>query len=413
MKRKLSEVCPSKADRKSALPSSLLGQIADARTLNQAFEQLLRDGPHVPGSDGIGFAAVTPDRRPHFLQELGRLILSSAYRPGPEKVFSVGRGRRRISYPLQNFRDRVIQQAVALAFEPVLASHLADPWIAHLPGARSHLILALAEDCCSRQKRNLWVIGTIHDLPGSIRSKLATKLVQAYVRAPDVTQLVYRILSGTSEHGLRRGTALTKLLQDLYLYHFIDRPFRHLRPGVPLLRTGGQFLGLCSTLEEARATWYCLCALFRQRGLHLTPNLALARLDAGKSARWNGLKIDRVDDGLRYAVTDLSFADLAARLWILRVEHESSGRDGMSRADETPDRTRRVIRDWLGQLGPCTSAGNGGAVYERVVATARSVGRIPLPDPHNFLVDWREVHASWLQARNVCSSVAQRARVDG
>jgi len=237
-------------------PLSSYARLCQTATLQTAWKLVQRGGT-AAGVDGRTlqqFAAVAPAE----LQTIAEDLRRRRYRFSPVRRAFVPKltgGPRRLGIP--TLRDRVVQQAMRLVLEPILAPSFSIGSFAYRAGLGVHSALgALLQH---RRTGKAWILQSdIQDFFETIdHAILLASLARAKID-PEVLALVERFLAAgvrlgrrwfPSRRGVCQGSPLSPLLANFYL-NPLDHAVQH--AGYELVRYADDFLVCCQTRHEAR-----------------------------------------------------------------------------------------------------------------------------------------------------------------
>jgi hypothetical protein len=213
-------------------------------------------------------------------------------------------------------------------------------------------------------------------------------LLHRYVPNRQLNHLIGQLLFAEQRRlGLRQGGALSPLLLNLYLHHFLDRPWREQHPDIPLLRFADDLLILCRDSAEARTAYADLEQLLRDCSLRLksSPDRAIQDLRAGQRLVWLGYDIGTsAESRLDFRIPGKLWPKLQERLLLCHSERWA------------PLRANQVLSSWIRQLGP---AYPGKAMarrhYRRIAAIASAASFDEIPSRVALLRIWRHAKADW------------------
>jgi hypothetical protein len=102
---------------------------------------------------------------------------------------------------------------------------------------------------------------------------------------------------------------------NVYLNHFLDRPWRQCQPRTPMIRVADDLLVLCQTHAEAELAHDELVRLLEPAGMPLkgTRETTICDLRGGQKADWLGFTVGEAPQGLSI--------EIAARAWKRLAQH--------------------------------------------------------------------------------------------
>lgn len=196
--------------------------------------------------------------------------------------------------------------------------------------------------------------------------------------------------------GLRQGPSLSPLLMNVYLDHFLDKPWRRLHPTIPLLRYMDDLLVPCRPDEVARTIHADLRKTATNAGLGLKFDAATAvrNLGKGETTDWLGFCISGNHEGIqpRLKLGD-GPGDLPERL-----------RDHLMKQHgyaESPQGAVRVIAGTIAQMGPAYLHNDHRQVYSILRKAACDLAFEEIPSFSEFGVLWGKAYARWERRREI------------
>ena len=380
-------------DERHAFARKLFDRITDERNLHLAAVEIRARGGKAPGPDGVCIGDLSEAEIWDLCRALRDSIGSGAYRPGPERVKHVSKGAGRGTRPIviQNLADRIVQRGTYQILEPFV-----DPLFAESSfGYRSKLdradALAFVEMRMSLTGNKVWLLGDLRDAFLNVPHGRLLDVVRQSVLSEEVTALVNTVISNQNQRGLRQGGALSGLLLNAYLNHFLDRPWMKSHAGDTVIRYADDLLVVCRDDPQAAEAYDTLTALLRPTGLMLKEarSEAIRHPAAGQPVRWLGYSIS-IDGSLPVAtVSDRSWSDF---------------RDSLEQAWDEPAAplvANQVIRGWIDQLGPCFSQEDHRAFYRRLRQTAEEAGFNEIPSREQVETRWEAAHRRWEKKRDI------------
>ena len=231
-------------------------QVCNPSTLRDAWRLVRRGGP-APGVDGQTldeFAAVA-DRQ---LCQIEANLRTRHYQFLPVRRIFVAKitgGRRRLGIPA--IRDRVVEQAMRLALEPVVSRGFAPASFAYC--SRRGVHQAIDRLLQQRREGHAWILESdVQDFFDSIRHPVLLGLLHGLAVDETLIELVARFLGAGSRLGCRwfasrrgvpQGSPLSPMLANLYL-----TPFDHAlaKQNYELIRYADDLVICCGSRREAQ-----------------------------------------------------------------------------------------------------------------------------------------------------------------
>lgn len=369
----------------------LLARIADPRALRLSWDFLAARGGQAPGENGLRYRDLASAEVWDLCRCLGRAIKDGTYRPGPERVcwIAKGSGRGRRPIVVLNVEDRVVQRAVNLILQPVLDPLLGPRSLGFRPKLGHLHALALAESLALAQRRRVWLTQDIKDAFGHVSLTRLLQVVEKLLPASDLLDLLHRVLPGQKLPGLRQGGSLSPSMLNVYLHHFLDRPWQRDQSGPPLVRVADDLLVLCRNEHQARGAHEELERLLLPAGmpLKLTVDEAIHDLAAGESADWLGFTISKAPRGLAVEIAERAWERLGA---YLALAHTKS---------DAPLRANHTIRQWFNQRGPCYAWSDRQQICQHIIDVAHRQGFEDCPGSRELQERWQRAHARWCRLR--------------
>lgn len=374
--------------------TALFPRVYDTRTLRAAVGHLDRYGGDAPGPDGLVLRDLSQPERLELVRALSRQIRSGSYRHGPVRAVRIpkssGRGRRELA--IENLADRIVARAVVEILQPLLAPSFDSrsycreqhgPWEA----------LAHAERLLT-EGRDVWITEDIRDAFGSVPLGRLLDVLRNRVPADDLLRLVSAIVDTGSRRGLRQGSCLSPLLMNVYLDHFLDRPWRRAHPSVPLLRYMDDLLVLCGAEEQPEALYKDLRHRLRGAAMPLKGKAidSIRDLGHGKAAAWLGYLLSAPEDSLIVRVALDGKGGLMERL-----QQRLMAAHGQP---DSPLRAIHVIKGMVDYLAPCYPHMDCREVYRVVREVAQEMAFEEVGSRREFTERWRRAHGRWLALRD-------------
>jgi retron-type reverse transcriptase len=317
---------------------------SDERNLFCAWKHLEAGDGKAPGIDGFTYSDMPPECLWEYLRSLRDALRDETYEPMPllgrEIPKASGQGTRTLE--LASIIDRVVGRAIVQAIQPFLDPAFDDYAFGYRPHRGS--LQALATVGAITSINDKWVLLTedIHDAFGQIPRERLGNVIRLHIGNEKLVRVIEKLAARDNRRGIPQGQPLSPLLLNIYLDHFLDRPWRRTHSNQPLIRVADDIAVVCHTREEAEAAYGDLQELLRPAGMPLKGNRATAihDLDKGESVEWLGFRLSKGVHGIQ--------ADLTQRAW----ERLEDALELCHSKRNAPIRAQKVILGWVGQMGP-------------------------------------------------------------
>jgi ribonuclease HI len=370
----------------------ILDRIADPRNLRVAWDWLADGGGEAPGPNGLRFADIDQRDIWPILRDLSQWISAGRYATGlPRKVRipkNNGTGYREIS--VLDIEDRVVHRAIVQILQPLIDPLFDEQSFGGRPRRSCRHALHCAQRIVEQSGGQTWIVEDIRAAFDHVPLKRAMDLVRK--RFPDnpVCQLIGQAVGSKARKGLRQGSAISPVLMNLYLDHFLDRPWRKRFPAVPLLRYIDDIAVICPQGHDPAPLYAGLVQLVRSAGLSLKGDelkghepKSIRYLGSGQTANWLGFEIALNNQRLVAQVPAEPTAKWSHKL-----------REALSNCHRRPDaplRAQETIRGMIEHLGPGFPHSNRKAVYQLTTAVARQ-------QAFEEILTWDEFDSRWQAA---------------
>ena len=362
--------------------------IADSRVLYVAAHELRKKGSRgtVPGD--IRLERLSDQDIRTLCEVLGGLIATETYRPGVEERIRIPKpsGKTR-TILLTSWSDRIVQKAASLVLRPML-DPLFDPRsFASRPKRKLEEAIAVARTL-TRNGHPIWLAHDIADAYGSVGVERLLDVFFKLLPCRRLRDLLGLVLPPRTRGigGIKQGGPLSPLALEVYLNHFLDKPFRKAGFGVCLVRYVDDLLVPCPNSEVAGEVDRWLRRQLEPAGMALKANFAEAQHDLRvESAEWLGFRCNLKGDrfGIRLGVG--AFDGLGQSF----LRSHAKGQPAANAA--------RVANLWTGRLGPCHRWEDRDAVCDRIEATARRYDFEESICKGDMLEAWSTSKAAWKQ----------------
>lgn len=369
----------------------LLRRTADPRNVMLAIDFLRTKGGSAPGPNDLRLDDLGSGERWDMARALGGAILAGTYCPGPHREVHIpkGPGRGYRTLRIQDVEDRVVQRAIVQIVQPLIDPTFSSTSLGYRPKKGRYHALALAERLAQDQDRWCCLTEDVKDAFEQPPHRRLLDVVRRHLPDAGILALIGAVIENESGRGLRQGGSLSPLLLNVYLDHFLDRPWAKRHPETPLIRVADDVLILCRDPDEALRARESLQEMLRPAGMPLkgTPETAVRDLAGGGRATWLGLDLTRQGDNLIASMTDASWAKLE---------------DHLARTHDRPDaplRANETILGWLASAGMCFRPDDHLEVHARIATTAHRYAFDEIPSREETRDCWQRAHARWLRIR--------------
>lgn len=385
----------------------LFDRIADFRTLRVAWNHLVAHGGHAPGPDGVRYGDLAALDIWPFLRSLAKSIRDESYRPGRERYLEIpkesGSGVRKIS--LRNIADRVVERAVVEILQPLLDPQFSVHSFGARPGLGPISALGAAYFYASKQNPLILIAEDLKDAFEHVPlERLHDVLKKRLPRGRKTLNLIKKLTRKPKAKGLRQGSPLSSLLMNVYLDHFLDKPWQRESPGSPLLRYVDDLLIICNSTKDADQVYRRLQKVLLPTGMKLkgTAEQSTHDLAGGATVRWLGFDLSLGTKGMT-ARLDLD----GENGWLARL------RAKLILTHERPDSSQRAIDTINGMTefaGPCWDRIDQNRAYEGIRATAAECGFEEIGSRQDFGVRCEAAQNRWLWVKKRTRKLLKRTQ---
>jgi hypothetical protein len=369
----------------------LLDLISDERTLYTAWQHMSAHGSGAPGPDGDRYDDFSFREVWSWCRATRDEIRTGQYVPSCEEVRRIpkggGRGFRELV--LQSIFDRVVHRAVVEVLQPLLDPLFDGRSFGYRPKRGPLRALATAEKLYHGGRRGVWVSVDVRNAFPSVPVGRLAGVLRGYL--PDGRLLAFLgvLTKEGVRPGLRQGSPLSPLLLNLYLHHLVDRKWRELFPGVPLLRFADDILLLCQSAGRAAEAYAALAKLVQDAGLALKEGPAEATVAVGQGGKveWMGYGIAPGVGALAYTVTDGAWNSLCEQFTAAHAKPNS------------PIAAVRSLSGWVADKGPCFPHTALDLAYDRIGAMAAEQGFEEILERCEVRDLWQRAYARWCKLR--------------
>lgn len=371
------------ADRDQAIHDLLnvsVQRISHTAMLRNAWDECRRGG-HAPGPNGRTYGDFTDEEIWEEVRELSDRIDRGCYRPGRDRLVSLPKesgGFRELR--LQDIQDRVAAKSVVLVLQPLLDPKF-DPRSFGFRPLRDPTMRALVyvERLASSEGRWAWAKCDIAQAFDRVPHGRLLDAIDRRLPCPQLRSLLEAMIANRANRGLRQGSPLSPLLLNLYLDHYLDKPWRELHPDLPLVRYGDDLILLGKNRREVTEAQDALKRRLVGLGLPLNDDKTRIRRMAGSQPQrmqWLGYDLRHDGSKLVARIGPSTWKRLKLQLERLHLE------------PDPPLRAPRVIRGWINHRGAEFEHEDHERVLDRVVRMATDLGFEEIPSRQRLHKDW-------------------------
>lgn len=392
--REASHAAHADSRTRQAFVDQLLARTAESRNLMCAWATIAATSGDTPGKDGMRCSDLDLPKAWELLRTVSKALQHGTYRTAPDRELEIpkssGNGTRKLHIP--TVVDRTVQRALVQTLQPYLESAFDEDSFGYRPHRTRQQALARAEQLASGAGCWVWNTEDIKDAFTQVPQQRLLDVLRLHFPNEGILQLLTTVVVTRTGRGLRQGGNLSPLLMNVYLDHFLDRPWRKQHPQVPLIRVADDLLLLCRNRQEAEASYVALKQLLQVAGMPLkgTPSTALRELDKGQDAHWLGYRLLQANDRrLEAHIGEKSWHSLTEKLALAHTK------------PVPPLYAHEAVRGWVSQLGPCYPSVDHPRTFARLMALAKRFGFDELPAEEELLDLWKAAASQWEACRQL------------
>lgn len=255
-------------------------------------------------------------------------ILQGRFRRGQYRQVRIPKGdgtsTRLIEVP--PIETQVVSKTLVTVLSPILELGFSRYSMGARPGCSVHLALALAERLYGAGFTH-WVACDLRDAYGTVPRRRLGNILRKRLHNSPVVPLVNEVLGTGRKVGFPQGVAVSPLMLNLYLDHFLDHWWAKKYPGTFLVRYLDDLLVLCRSPSEAEACYEALASRIQTIGMSLkeTASEAIYDLRKGERPSWLGFTMQDDAGRLKFQISPKSWDRLRLRVRELRYRAAEQG----------------------------------------------------------------------------------------
>lgn len=292
-------------------------------------------------------------------------------------------GKRKIV--VQSPKDRVFDRSCSQILSPALDSTFRHNSWAYRPERGCWHAIKKARSLI-KEGYSHWVKCDVRDAFGSV--SLPRLLEVLYSRLPDeaLVELIDNQLDGSPVKGLRQGSPLSALMLNLYMDHFLDRPWHERHPHCTLIRYADDILIACRSKQEAKRCYYALVHLLRPLGMQLKETEAKAVIDLKrKRIEYLGFLLSEEDGKTTAIIAPKGIEKLRCKL---------------EEAKQKNKELQRSLIGWLSYVGPAYLWHDRPGLFREVRDLFSAMDRTSeMLSEQKFYAVWKAAHKRYRKLR--------------
>lgn len=372
----------------------LFSTSTNSRALACAFDSLARNPYRAPGPNGLRITDFDEETRWELVNTIKEAIDTGNWVTGLPEVQQIPKASGNGTRPIEifNIEDMIIQTSVSLTLEPFLDPQFDE----HSFGWRSSMgsddALIVASEEMTRTNCHVCIVQDIKDMYTNIPHERLWDALRVRGIQPDMIDLIRRSIPTNRQRGVPQGACHAPLLANVYLDHFLDRPWRRRHPDVPLIRFADDLLVIIPAGTDAEAVWCDLEGLIRSAGLESKHqrNEAIVQWGIGQPiVNWLGFRLQNHGNNFVVQISENNWRSLDQKV------------EERHRKPDSPLRALDTLAGWLNYLGPCLQGENVERVYARVSQLMRCHGFSEFYSENEFRELWERAYARFSSLRSL------------
>ncbi|MCX5847583.1 MAG: group II intron reverse transcriptase/maturase [Deltaproteobacteria bacterium] len=190
--------------------------VCKMETLREAYKMAKKNNG-APGIDGVTFEAIEESGLEAFLEQIREELVSGTYRPMRNRRKEIPKDKNKVRIlGIPCIRDRVVQGALKLIFEPIFEADFQEGSYGYRPKRTAHAAVGRVAEAVVKNKTRVIDV----DLKAyfdNVRHDIILRKIAERVDDGDVMRLLKLILEANGKRGVPQGGVISPLLSNLYL----------------------------------------------------------------------------------------------------------------------------------------------------------------------------------------------------
>jgi RNA-directed DNA polymerase len=175
-----------------------------------------------PGIDGVTFDDIEEAGVEAFLEQIQNELVSETYRPMRNRIKEIPKGNDKVRVlGIPAIRDRVVQGALKLIFEPIFEADFQEGSYGYRPKRSAHAAIDRVAEAVVKNKTRVIDLD-LRAYFDNVRHDILLKKVAERVKEDKVMRLLKLMLKAGGKRGVPQGGVISPLLSNIYLNE-VDR----------------------------------------------------------------------------------------------------------------------------------------------------------------------------------------------
>ena len=185
-------------------------------TLQWAYDGA-KENNGAPGIDGVTFDDVEKAGVEAFLEQIQNELVSGTYRPMRNRIKKIPKENDKVRVlGIPAIRDRVVQGALKLVFEPIFEADFQEGSYGYRPKRSAHAAIDRVAEAVVKNKTRVIDVD-LRAYFDNVRHDILLKKVAERVNDDKVMRLLKLILKAGGKRGVPQGGVISPLLSNIYL----------------------------------------------------------------------------------------------------------------------------------------------------------------------------------------------------